>query len=255
MNPKPQTTAYELEKAISHAYRVSHLKPFNIARIEQEARKLFRTNEAFRAYTILGAVSVFKEDLTYEQKIAEMQVNFDAARRLPHSIYDVEMCYFNSLIRLHMRESAYELAEYLFELSADNPDWLRACFNRGSFTGQLGLMEKVIARLDKLGKDTMNEKERIGILRASGVAEEHLIRLLAQAGHAMKESGVAYLADAVDTDGDAAYLTLLAVSDADPEAVADCDIAISRAKVRYALEHGLDLSRLVIGCELAGADL
>lgn len=255
MNPKPQTIAHELEKAISHAYRVSYLKPFNIARIEQQARKLFRTDEAFMAYTILGAVSVFKEDLTDGQKIAEMQANFDAARRLPHPAYDVEVFYFNSLIRLHMRESAYELAEYLFELSADNPDWLRASFNRGSFTGQLGLMEKVIARLDKLGKDTMNEKERISILRASGVAEEHLKRLLAQVGYAMKNAGLAYLADTVDTDGNTAYLTLLAVSDADPEAVADCDIAISRAKVRYALEHGIDLSRLVIGCELARADL
>lgn len=251
----PQTIASELGEAISQAYRVSRLKPFYIARLEQEAKKLLKTDKPFMAYVMLGALAVFKDHLTEEQRMAEMQANFNAARRLPHDAYDVESLYFNSLIRLNKREFAYSLAESLFELSGDDPSCLRASFNRSSFTGQLDLMEKVVERLDKLGKDTMEETGRINVLRASGVSEEHLKRLLVVAGDAMNKFGLAHWAETVDTDGDTAYLTLLTVSDADPDAVADCDIDISRAKVRYSLENGIDLSKLVISCELAGADL
>ena len=256
MNIQPQTIASDLGKQLDAAYYILHLKPFKLARLTVEARKLFNTPEAYFGYVTLGALAVFDDNLlTDDEKLSAAEKKFDIARQYPHDAYVVDAFLFNSLVRLHRREQAYALAERLFSLAGDMPERLYACFNRSLFTGQLNLMGRITDRLEKLGKDVKKEREKFMALSALGVAEEHLKGLLVEAGHVMKQFNLFHSANIIDTDDNIAYLTLLAIPDSDPEAVADCDIAISRAKVRYALEHGLDLSKLVIGCELAGASL
>ena len=252
---QPQTIASDLSKELDAAYYASHLKPFKLARLTDEAKKLFNTSEAYIGYVTLGALAVFYDNLTDDQKLSAAEKKFDIARQCPHDAYVVDAFLFNSLARLHRREQAYALAERLFSLAGDMPERLYACFNRSCFTGQLNLMSRITDRLERLGKNVKEEREIIMALSASGVAEEHLRGLLVEAGRVMKQFNLFHSADRIDTDDNIAYLTLLAIPDSDPEAVADCDIAISRAKVCYALEHGLDLSKLVIGCELAGANL
>ena len=252
---QPQTIASDLGEQLNAAYYIPHLKPFKLARLTVEARKLFNTPEAYFGYVTLGALAVFDDNLTDDEKLSAAEKKFDIARPYPHDAYVVDAFLFNSLVRLHRREQAYALAERLFILAGDMPERLYACFNRSCFTGQLNLMGRITDRLEKLGKDVKKERETFMALSALGVDEKHLRGLLVEAGRVMKQFNLFYSADIIDTDDDIAYLTLLAIPDSDPEAVADCDIAISRAKVRYALEHGLDLSKLVIGCELAGANL
>lgn len=252
---QPQTIASDLGEQLNAAYYISHLKPFKLARLTVEARKLFNTPEAYFGYATLGALAVFDDKLTDDEKLSAAEKKFDIARQCPHDAYVVDMFLFNSLVRLHRREQAYALAERLFSLAGDMPERLYACFNRSLFTGQLNLMGRITDRLEKLGKDVKKERETFMALSESGVDEKHLRGLLVEAGRVMKQFNLFHSADRIDTDDNIAYLTLLAIPDSDPEAVADCDIAISRAKVRYALEHGLDLSKLVIGCELAGASL
>ncbi len=41
-----------------------HLKPFKLARLTVEARKLFNTPEAYIGYVTLGALAVFDDNLT-----------------------------------------------------------------------------------------------------------------------------------------------------------------------------------------------
>ena len=252
---QPQTIASDLGEQLDAAYYISHLKPFKLARLTVEARKLFNTPEAYIGYVTLGALAVFDDNLTDDEKLSAAEKKFDIARQYPHDAYLVDAFLFNSLARLHRREQAYAVAERLFSLAGDMPERLYACFNRSLFTGQLNLMGRITDRLEKLGKDVKKERAIFMALSASGVDEKHLRGLLVEAGRVMKQFNLFHSADRIDTDDDIAYLTLLAIPDSDPEAVADCDIAISRAKVRYALEHGLDLSKLVIGCELAGANL
>ena len=256
MNIQPQTIASYLSEQLDAAYYASHLKPLKLERLTVEARKLFHTSEAYFGYVTLGALAVFDDDnLTDDEKLSAAEKKFDIARQCPHDAYVVDVFLFNSLARLHRREQAYALAERLFSLAGDMPERLYACFNCSLFTGQLNLMGRITDRLEKLGKDVKKERAIFMALSASGVDEKHLRGLLVEAGRVMKQFNLFHSADRIDTDDDIAYLTLLAIPDSDPEAVADCDIAISRAKVRYALEHGLDLSKLVIGCELAGANL
>lgn len=252
---QPQTIASDLGKQLDAAYYIPHLKPFKLARLTVEAKKLFNTPEAYIGYVTLGALAVFDDNLTDDEKLSAAEKKFDIARQYPHDAYLVDVFLFNSLARLHRREQAYAVAERLFSLAGDMPERLYACFNRSLFTGQLNLMGRITDRLEKLGKDVKKERAIFMALSASGVDEKHLRGLLVEAGRVMKQFSLFHSADRIDTDDDIAYLTLLAIPDSDPEAVADCDIAISRAKVRYALEHGLDLSKLVIGCELAGANL
>ena len=252
---QPQTTASYLSEQLDAAYYALHLNPLKLKRLTVEAEKLFNTPEAYIGYATLGVLAVFDDKLTDDEKLSAAEKKFAIARQYPHDAYAVDVFLFNSLSRLHRREQAYELAERLFRLAGDMPERLYACFNCSLFTGQLNLMGRITDRLEKLGKDVKKERAIFMALSASGVDEKHLRGLLVEAGRVMKQFNLFHSADRIDTDDDIAYLTLLAIPDSDPEAVADCDIAISRAKVRYALEHGLDLSKLVIGCELAGANL
>ena len=253
---QPQTIAPYLGKQLDAAYYASHLNPFKLKRLTVEAEKLFNTPEAYIGYVTLGALAVFNDNLlTDDEKLSAAEKKFAIARQCQHDAYVVDMFLFNSLARLHRREQTYALAERLFSLAGDMPERLYACINRSLFTGQLNLMGRITDRLEKLGKDVKKERETFMALSALGVAEEHLKGLLVEAGRVMKQFNLFYSANIIDTDDNIAYLTLLAVPDSDPEAVADCDIAISRAKVRYALEHDLNLSKLVIGCELEGENL
>lgn len=232
-------------------YRQTQIKPFDLARFRREAEKLKQTEQPYLGFLFLGALAVLDERWDGGGKLAELENCIEKARMLPHDTDILYSGYCNALVRLGAREAAASVvAEYAVILT-DSISGLKSCLEYTRFTGQIGLAEDIIARLEGLGKDMDIYAQEMRDLKS--VIDESSIRvLLARAGELMRGFGLVNIGSERNFTEDGFFLNLLLLPDSDKEKAWKCDIALTDLKVRYSLDNGIDLSRFILGCDIAG---
>ncbi len=247
MMKSPQTIASDLANKIYALNLEARVSKFVILRRQDEARKLLQTDTPYLGYLFLSALTVFDDSLSEAERLKALQDGIEKAKRLPNDINLVESFYLNGLVRLGRRELAYDTVRYLVETTEDNINALFSYLDRARFTGQLSLIEQILDKLERLGCDVEVEKMQMQVL-SEVINEQHLKSLLADADVIIKKHSLINVGSGRHTLGNDFYFDLLMLAGSDEDAVATCDVELSRLKITYAQKHGIDLNRFVFGC-------
>lgn len=230
-------------------YRKTLVRPFDVARWRREAEKLKQTAEPYPGWLGLAVLSVFDGKLSDEGKLAQLEDNIGKARALPHDALTVYHTHFNCLMRLGLRDAARTLTEEYAQTLTDDKEALQRCSDHAFINGQTGLAEEMGARLSKLGVDVSASSDQIRDLKEA-LSEDDLKPLLAQAARTLRDFGLIDMSCHTERTEDGVFFDMGLLADSDIEKAAECDIALTRLKVRYARENSINLNRFVLGCRV-----
>lgn len=254
MNTNPQTIFSDLIGQIRDMHRKTCIRPFDLARAKRDAEKLLKTHAPHQGYLCLAELAVF-EDAPLQTRLKSVEEYLNKVRLLPHDIYHYYITYCNCLVRLGERRSAYSVLDEYVDILEDDIEALKGCLEYTRFTGQISLSEKVINKLNKLGKDMTKEVEEIKRIKTV-INESYLKELLVSAGEVLRSYSL--INDGLNLDcsyvEDEIFYELTVLADSDEDKVASCDIELSRLKIKFAREKGINLSRFVLGCAVGGID-
>ncbi|OFM01764.1 MULTISPECIES: hypothetical protein [unclassified Neisseria] len=254
MNTKPQTIFSDLIGQIRDMRSKTCIRPFDLTRAKRDAEKLLKTHAPHQGYLCLAELAVF-EDAPLQTRLKSVEEYLNKASRLPHDTRNYYITYCNCLVRLGERKSAYSVLDKYVDILEDDIEALRGCFEYTRFTGQISLSEKVINKLNKLGKDMTKEAEEIKRIKTV-INESYLKELLVYAGEVLRSYSL--INDGLNLDcsyaEDEIFYELTVLADSDEDKVASCDIELSRLKIKFAREKGINLSRFVLGCAVRGID-
>lgn len=248
MNTNPQTNISNLMDMIGKMNKTTSILPFNLMRAKSEAKKLLKTDEPYQGYLCLAALSVFDQK-PIEDRLAKIEEYLSKVRLLPHDVHNYFTIYCNCLVRLGERERAYLVVDEYVNILTDNVNALRGCLEYTRFTGQIMLSEKIMDKLNKLGKDMMADIKEMQYIKTL-ISEPYLKELLVQAGKILRDHDLINYGSVRQIIENEFFYELTVLPDSDENQVAICDIELSRLKIRFAREKGLDLSKFVLGCAI-----
>lgn len=251
MNAQPQTIASDIFAKLDKFQDEVSVPPLVIARQKQEAEKLFKTSDPYLAYVLLGSLAVFDEKLSEDERFISLKSNIEKAKKLPHDKRTVLTNYCDGLSRLGKYELTYGLLEDLVEIAKDDIRLLSLCYDCSSSRGLIALATETLCKLERLGCDVSSKQIELECLN-NIIKETHLRPLLNLAVSCMRGYGLIKIAALYEYDelDKSIYLDLFVPHKSDASRVAECDVELSRLKVRYARENNINLNKFIIGCRL-----
>lgn len=252
MKANAQTNASDLLPLLNSILTSSKIKPLSLIRIEEEAKKLLKTEDAYFGYLCLACHAAFddRDNLTNQERFVNVQRYLDQASQCygcdPKIYFQI---YYLIFAKLGMFSQLYPVVEECADsLLDDNIEGLTECLKFTMATGQMSLSEQILAKLNKLEKG--DDRFQYRSVPKQVISESDARALLLEARKLVYTLGLFERGVHHEYDEPDFFHTIILLADSDEKLAAECDIELSRLKIRFAQEHGLDLSRFILGCEI-----